>query len=296
MIDFSQLERVSRRSLRMYDLTERERRVADVIIEWSFGHGRESAVIPELDAFVDLTGVHKGNVSRALQRLVDRGIVQISGPRDARCYAFIPSAAFWKERRPLYDLERAIARASELERINGQRQLPLPTEPSLDEGMAAAARDAAIEEDEQPAENCQIDNDAGRCQIGNQAGIAKSATTARDARTCVRGESQQIVQIGESYESRSKVAPGSSAKRFRDDEKNYTLDELERLDPREFENETCRRTWIGRVRDSNKFVLRALGIVKEDLRNGKRYDRPLGKVFLKARELANAASKTFHLW
>ena len=79
VVDFAVLERVSRRSLRMYDLTERERRVSEVIIDFSFARGRESAVIPELQAFVDLTGLDKGDVSRALQLLEARGIVQRSG-------------------------------------------------------------------------------------------------------------------------------------------------------------------------------------------------------------------------
>ena len=70
---------------------------------------------------------------------------------------------------------------------------------------------------------------------------------------------------------------GNVGTRFRDEERNYIFGELETLG---FENETSRRTWIGRVRDYPALTQRALGILKENLQEQeKKIKRPLGKLF-----------------
>jgi hypothetical protein len=302
--DFLQLERVSRRSLRMYDLTERERRVSEVIIDYSFARGREKALIPELQAFVDLTGLDKGDASRALQRLVDRGIVQLSGNRDARTYAFIPSAAFWKERRPLYDMERAIARAVELEEINamanatpvvepsGQSKLPLPAdEPGLDEGMRIAARDDAISVGESPTTG-------GVGKTPMTASVGESPISARDARAHTRDVTlndnvvtlRNVADVGKSETVRGKP-------KFADPERNYVLDQLEQIAGGP-DFDSYRGKWICRVRDFPTIVREAIGDVKMFRANPRnKLLKPAGAmIFRRCQQLARAAGKQFHLF
>ncbi|SRR6266540_3709309 len=301
--DFAQLARISRRALHMYDLTERERRVSEVIIEWSFGRGREAALIPELDAFVDLTGLDRGDVSRAMQRLVDRGIVQLSGNRGARTYAFIPSAAFWNERKPLYDMERALARAHELEKINvmanetpavepsGQSKLPLPAdEPGLDEGVAMAARDDALAIGESP-----MTGSVGKTPMTGSVG--ESPIPPRDARTCARDVLQNVST------KRIAVHVGGSPKtqkRFANDEKNHVFELLESLAGRQQRDRDDfsrnRFTWLRRFGDQDfSIIRRALGIVRDHEQNPKnKRDKPLGAVlFRECVKLAQAVGKTF---
>ena len=299
VVDFAVLERVSRRSLRMYDLTERERRVSEVIIDFSFARGRESAVIPELQAFVDLTGLDKGDVSRALQLLEARGIVQRSGRSDARVYAFIPSAAFWKEKRPLYDMERAIARAAELARINelapgadpdGQVKLALPAdEPGLDEGMAMAARCDAARADKAAVGVSPI----GETPI-QVSKAATSCTRARDVSQNVVQNVKQNVIVGDSpIPSRS---GGEKAKRFRDEERNYIFEELEKI-AHGPDFEKYRGKWIQRVQDFPGFVREAVGDAKIFLANPRnKLKQSAGAlIFARAQRIAREAGKKFHL-
>jgi hypothetical protein len=111
-------------------------------------------------------------------------------------------------------------------------------------------------------------------------------------------------QIVDSYESGSCAPPsgsdrpGQTSSRFRDEEKNYLMEELYALDQDsgELKDETCRRTWLGRLRDSSGFVIRAVAVVKENIQDGKKYRTPLGKVYVEASKLAKAAGKTLHLW
>jgi hypothetical protein len=297
MTDFAQLERVSRRSLRMYDLTKRERLIAEVIIDYSFGHGRETAVIPELQAFVDLTGLDKGNVSRALELLFARGIVQRSGPLDARVYAFIPSAAFWRERKPLYDMERAIARADELERISetapafdrrGQKMLPLPAdEPGLDEGMAMAARE-----------------DAGGIVETTTAGGVVDLTIAKSTIVETTMTGRVVDSTTERHSARARetlrnvrVHNVTKRRQFADEDKNFVFETLEEL-ARGPDFEQYRGKWIRRVCDFPGVIREAVGDVKLYLSNPRNKPRKSvgALIFKRAQTIAREAGKSFRSW
>jgi hypothetical protein len=301
-IDFAQLERVSRRSLRMYKLTERERKICEVIIDYSFARARENAVIPQLQAFVDLTGLDKGDVSKALTLLDARGIVQQSGPRDARVYAFIPSAAFWRERKPLFDMERAIARAVELDRINelapavepsGQAKLPLPAdEPGLDEGMAMAARDDALlftNVGESPIGKSPTTGGVGVLPTSKNTG--GSSTRARGVTLEKNNESNvNNVAVGESPTGEGKTS-------FSDSEKRHIFEQLESVaGGPEFER--YRPAWVNRVRNCPNAVREALGDLKLFRSNPRnKLHKPAGAwIFKRAKTIAAVAGKTFRMW
>jgi phage replication O-like protein O len=66
---------LTRKELWRFDLNKLHLRVVSVILELSFGHGRESVKIDRLRVFCDLTGLDRGNVSRALDELQRMRIV-----------------------------------------------------------------------------------------------------------------------------------------------------------------------------------------------------------------------------
>jgi hypothetical protein len=295
--EFAQLEQISRRSLRMYDLTDREKRVCDVIIDFSFKRGRENAEIPRLEMFVKLTGLDKGDVSRALQRLSDRGIVQISGPRDRRVYAFIPSARFWMEKTPLYDVEQAIETERELERINampagfeptGQGNWLPADEPGLDEGMASAARDDALARS----------NDDGDSPIGESPTIPVVGVLPTASLYSRPGDVKNVTV------QNVNVAVGELPRRerFADPEREYVFEQLEllvakygRLSAADFERYFVK--WKERVGEHPLIIREAIGDTKIWLSNPK---NKLAKsvcamVFRRAQKIAQGAGKRLHL-
>lgn len=296
--DFQTLEQVSRRSLRMYDLTKRERLICEVIIDFSFAKGHECAVIPELEAFIDLTGLDKGDVSRALQLLLARGIVQRSGPMEARVYAFIPAAAFWSERKPLFDMERAIARAAWLEQMNelapafdprGQKMLPLPAdEPGLVEGMAMAAREEALR-----GSDSQIEiGDSPICERVSQ--IGESPTTGGVGKSPTASPS---TRARETLRKNATVHNVTQRRQFADEEKNFVFENLEHLAAGP-DFEQYRGAWVRRVRDFPGVVREAIGDVKIWKANSRnKLRKPVGAlIFSRCKAIAKGFEKDFRLW
>jgi hypothetical protein len=324
--DYEQLARVSRRALHMYDLTERERRVSEVIIEWSFGRGRESAVIPELQAFVDLTGLDRADVSRALKLLITRRIVQRRGPRDALAYEFLPAASYWKETKPLFDPLLACDRAAELDRINGQMKLAIE-EPDLDDAMASVSRETALAEEDRTdkvaAELTAVEpGSPGKETIGESpttGGVGKTPMTgsvgespiaSRHARTRARDVMQNVstkrfetlctertqVRSRNDGETSQNGADGCRSRTFRDPEKNYVFEALEEIAAGP-DFDRYRPAWINRVRNFPGIVREAVGEVKMFRNNPRNKLNSAGAmIFRRCQQIAREHGKTFHLW
>jgi hypothetical protein len=300
--DYLQLEQISRRSLRMYDLTDREKQLAEVIIDFSFKRGRESAVIPSLQHFVMLTGLDKGDISRALQRLEDRGIVQIkevSEPRYARDYAFIPSARFWMEKTPLYDVEAAIECERELARINatpagfepmtGQGNWLPADEPGLNDGLASAARDDALSVGESPIG-----------KLPTTGSVGDSPTVPNEPSLYSRAGDVQNVTV---QNVKHNVAVGESPKRrFADADRQFVFEQLEelvsrhgRLSAADFQKYFAK--WLVRVKEHPLIIREAIGDTKLWLTNphNKLDKSVLAMVFRRAQKIAQVAGKRLHL-
>lgn len=295
----------------MFDLTERERRISDVIIEWSFGRGKEDATIHELDAFVDLTGIAREDVSRTLKLLMARRIVQRRGPRASRTYAFLPFAAYWQETRPLFDAERATMRAAELDRINTQMRLvsrdgdPVE-EADLDDGMAAVSRDEALVEaqSESAVEPVRrLPDEVGKSPTTGGVGKLPICGSAHEGHAyahagdvlpndkTVRNVLHNVV-VGKSPTERAE-----RSLRFADEEKNFIFAELEKsAGGPDFDR--YRWKWIQRVRDFPGVVREAIGDVKMFRANPhNKLRKPAGAlIFHRCKEIAKAAGKEFRLW
>jgi hypothetical protein len=314
--EYSQLEAISRRSLRMFELTSYERDIAEVIIDLTFAKGRDSVVICNLEAFVAMTAIDRADVSKTLKMLRAYGIVQRRGPRVAREYKFVPSADYWSSRIPRFKVEIAIAWERQIEQDTqlmaagvepGSRQakLALPAEPpGLDEGMVLAAQQDALAQGsvgdlqigESPTEGVEI----GESPIGESPIWSGALVPARagggDVLQYVNTQYvSQYVPVGDS--------PTKPERRFNDPEKNYVLELVERLaSTSERDRVDLRRNkpnWIRRVRDHQRIVKEAAGEVRlrEVNPQNKRSKPILGVLFCECVKIADRLGiTTFRLW
>lgn len=145
-INFPLLERISRRALRRHALSERERLIAEIVLDFSYAIGRPAALIPRQDIFVTLTGITKGNVSTVLLSLESARILNII--RAESIYTFLPDSSTWRVRSRLTS-EAHVAAADRTEvwlvetaRIQPEQLHLLPPLPDLDLLLAEDARKA----------------------------------------------------------------------------------------------------------------------------------------------------------
>jgi len=85
-----------RRELRRHFLSERERLVADALLEVSLGWGLEAVCIPKLDVIGELTGMARSHVHGALKGLFDMKILRIDTHEGIARYAFCQNTENWK--------------------------------------------------------------------------------------------------------------------------------------------------------------------------------------------------------
>lgn len=91
-----QAERYLRKELRRHFLSERERILADVILELSFGLGMKTVKVPKLEIFSDLTGIPRPHALSALQSLHEMRIVHIDKKGEVPHYTINPNSENWK--------------------------------------------------------------------------------------------------------------------------------------------------------------------------------------------------------
>jgi hypothetical protein len=153
--DFPRLEQISQQRLAEWDLTSRERMLAGWIIRLSYGRSRESCLVPTLRHWRRLTGLDEADLCRAIQGLQEAGILQVSGPRRGpRRYTFLPNALLVEPDRVVDpdDAQRCLAELEELNALGpgfepgGQKRLDIvTTDERVDENMAQASRELAVE-------------------------------------------------------------------------------------------------------------------------------------------------------
>lgn len=122
---FQNLERHLRKELRRFNLSERQRIIADVILDTSYGWGLKCVKVPKLDFFTDLTGISRGNVHSALKALYEMRIVEAVQKDGIAEYCITPSPDRWQAT-PRQSRAR-ITHAIELLKIyNGLAKGPAP--------------------------------------------------------------------------------------------------------------------------------------------------------------------------
>lgn len=86
------------RELRRFNLPERQRLLADWLLELTLGADRETVTIPRLQWLEDLTGLDRAAVSRAIAGLEAARILQVTETEEGRTYRILPDSAMWRER------------------------------------------------------------------------------------------------------------------------------------------------------------------------------------------------------
>jgi hypothetical protein len=85
-----------RRELRRHFLSERERLVADALLEVSLGWGLETVQIPKLDVLGQLVGLARPHVHGALRSLFNMKILRIGSVDGIASYSFQTDTEKWK--------------------------------------------------------------------------------------------------------------------------------------------------------------------------------------------------------
>lgn len=158
---------LSRRVLRMYDLTPREQQIAEVIVDWSYGFRvpRAEALIPEYRFFRALTGIGIPDISKTIKLMKAKQIVQVKpmgrdeSGRQLFSYRFRPNAAWWQDAPCRVDVDEALDASAELDRINGfgpdveprrdgaeagQGRIFKSENEDFDDGLTVASREAVL--------------------------------------------------------------------------------------------------------------------------------------------------------
>jgi hypothetical protein len=285
--EFQQLERISRLNLRMYDLTFRERRIGEVLIDRSFARGRSAALMPRLQTFCRLTGLYPGDVSETLKLMIAKKIVMRRGPRDAREYEFFPFAVYWQETKPLFDVGEALAEAAELDRQETQGKLPVQ-EPDLDDGLAEVSRENAIAHDDAFRGEEEISDLLTKpVQAFEISDSLISEDGAGTSRAYARGETLRNVR----------VQNVTKRPQFADSEKNLVFESLEQM-ARGPDFDRYRGKWIQRVQQFPGVLREAIGDVRLYLTNPRnKAKKSVGAlIFRRAQTIARERGKQFHLW
>jgi hypothetical protein len=131
-------DRAYRLSIRRGHFTETHLRILDVILFYSSSRGRPQAMIPKQRFFEILCGLDKGEVSRAMEWLETKGVIE----RGGGYYAIIPPP--WIAVDARVDLTREVVDLERwLENLDPQQPDLLPPPPSLHDAMREVFADAA---------------------------------------------------------------------------------------------------------------------------------------------------------
>jgi len=128
-----------RRELRRHHLSERERHLAEVILDMSFGWQRDSIIIPQLQCFTDITGIGKTHVSEGINDLHLMRIIRVVTEKGQPVYSIREDVENWKVKPRVS--ESAMAGSINLVREwNGMKPLVAPLEAIANFKIQAAAK------------------------------------------------------------------------------------------------------------------------------------------------------------
>jgi hypothetical protein len=85
-----------RRELRRHHFTERERHLAEVILDLTFGWNRDTIAIPQLQCFSDLTGIGKTHVSEGISDLHLMKVIRVITEKGHPVYSIREDVESWK--------------------------------------------------------------------------------------------------------------------------------------------------------------------------------------------------------
>ena len=109
--------------MRRHQITDRERRVADFILDKSFGWGRPCVIVPQLKFFTSYTGISVPNIHEALSGLHLKRIIRVVQVKGQMNYCIREDTENWKVS-PRVSLHAIAETESLLRELNGLPPLP----------------------------------------------------------------------------------------------------------------------------------------------------------------------------
>ena len=296
--------------VKILNLSDNQRRMLALLNELSFEAGEPGVWLRDRISLGRSLSIDKSNCSKVLAELVAFELVVLERREDGWLWLELRAAKLAVAGRALE--ARAVIEELELAHYDHahQPEIPLIGRSLLEGrngGFDAAMQEVATEQDREafaaltpvgnpPTPARKPVGDPPTTRLVNYQpktpGVGDLPTVPVDNRApaCMRGDSANR-QIGDSNTESGAVAL-DGGKRFRDSEKNWIFGELLEIDQKgELQDETSRRTWLGRIRDFPIPIREAIGEVKDERRRGQPIHSPLGKVFSKARTLARSSGK-----
>ncbi len=84
------------KDVRRLDLNFREYQIAEMILELSYGWGREWVIVPKLDIFTALTGVARPHVSTNLAAMIEMGLLVAEKTETGMRYSITTDPNAWR--------------------------------------------------------------------------------------------------------------------------------------------------------------------------------------------------------
>ncbi len=142
-----------RRELRRHHLSERERHLAEIILDLTLGWQRESIVIPQLQCFTDLTGIGRPHVTEGIQDLHNMRIIRVITVKGQPTYSIREDSDNWKVK-PRVSTQAMTNSINLVRDWNGLEPLTAPLEAiaNFKNGPAAKKTSAAVPESGIPVE------------------------------------------------------------------------------------------------------------------------------------------------
>ena len=119
-----------RTELRRHDLTFRERLIAELILDKTYGWQRREIVFPQLRTFKDLTGIGEPDVVKVLRTLHARRVIRIQTVKGHPTYSINPDAESWKAL-PRLDKQTMQSTINVMREHNGLELMPMDQEAAL---------------------------------------------------------------------------------------------------------------------------------------------------------------------
>jgi hypothetical protein len=119
-----------RLELLRHDLDLREFKIANLILDKTFGWQRDEVVFPQLRFFTDFTGIQPSDVVKVLKSLHARRLISITTKKGQPHYAINPDPDRWKAL-PRTTTETIQATNNLMREINGLEPLPIEMEAQL---------------------------------------------------------------------------------------------------------------------------------------------------------------------
>jgi hypothetical protein len=126
-LDWPKRRAIIRRELRRHHLSERERHLAEIILDLTLGWERETIVVPQLQCFTDLTGIGRPHVTEGIQDLHAMRIIRVIHVKGQPTYSIREDTDNWKVK-PRVSIQAMVSSLNLVRDWNGLAPMTEPLE------------------------------------------------------------------------------------------------------------------------------------------------------------------------